>query len=71
MKMPRSKEEFLGSETKKGAARPGRIPGVVWVEWKEVLVEAGPHKDYWKSAEEIKKLFAAKGITPDKDIYMY
>jgi len=67
----RSKKEFLGEETKKGATRPGRIPGVTWIEWKEVLVEGGPHKDYWKSAEEIKKIFSTKGITPDKDIYMY
>ncbi len=67
----RSKEEFLGKETKKGAARPGRIPGVTWIEWKEVLVQAGPHKGYWKSAEEIKKLFSTEGVTPDKDIYMY
>ena len=67
----RSKEEFLGKETKKGAARSGRIPGVTWIEWKEVLVDGGPYKDYWKSAEEIKKLFSAKGITPDKDIYIY
>ena len=67
----RSKKEFLGEETKKGATRPGRIPGVTWIEWKEVLVDGGPHKDYWKSAEEIKKIFSAKEINPDKDIYMY
>lgn len=67
----RSKKEFLGEETKKGATRPGRIPGVTWIEWKEVLVEEGPYKDYWKTAEEIKKIFSAKGVTPDKDIYMY
>ena len=67
----RSKKEELGEETKKGATRPGRIPGVTWIEWKEVLVDGGPHKDYWKSAEEIKKIFSAKGINPDKDIYMY
>jgi thiosulfate/3-mercaptopyruvate sulfurtransferase len=67
----RSKEEFSGAESKKGAARSGRIPGVTWLEWKEVLVDAGPSKNYWKSSEEIKKLFSEKGITPDKDIYMY
>ena len=67
----RSKGEFWGEETKKGATRPGRIPGVIWVEWNKVLVEDGPHKSYWKPAEEIKKIFSAKGITPDKDIYIY
>ena len=67
----RSKEEFLGAETKKGATRPGRIPGVTWVEWKEVLVEAGLYRGYWKSAEEIRRLFSTEGVTPDKDVYMY
>jgi thiosulfate/3-mercaptopyruvate sulfurtransferase len=67
----RSQKEYLGEETKKGALKAGRIPGVTWIEWKEVLVEEGPYKDYWKPAEEIKKIFSAKGVTPDKDIYMY
>jgi len=67
----RSKKEFLGDEMKKGATRSGRIPGVTWVEWKEVLVEEGRYKDYWKPAEEVKKIFSEKGITPDKDIYIY
>ncbi len=67
----RSKNEFWGEEAKKGATRPGRIPGVVWVEWNKVLVEDGPHKGYWKPAEEIKKIFSSKGITPDKDVYIY
>jgi len=67
----RSKGEFWGEETKKGATRPGRIPGVIWIEWNRVLVENGPYKDYWKPAEEIKKIFSAKGVTPDKDIYIY
>jgi thiosulfate/3-mercaptopyruvate sulfurtransferase len=67
----RSKGEFWGEETKKGATRPGRIPGVIWIEWNKVLVEDGPYKDYWQPAEEVKKVFSAKGITPDKDIYIY
>ncbi len=67
----RSKGEFWGEETKKGATRSGRIPGAIWVEWKEVLVEDGPYKGYWKPAEEIKKIFFTKGVTPDEDIYIY
>lgn len=67
----RSKEEFSGEETKKGATRPGRIPGATWIDWKEVLVEGGPYKNYWKPADEIKKIYSAKGVTPDKDIYVY
>ena len=68
----RSQKEFLGEETKGGAIKPGRIPGVPWIEWKEVLIdEDGPNKGYWKSAEEIRKLFADVGVTPDKEIYIY
>jgi 3-mercaptopyruvate sulfurtransferase SseA len=44
---------------------------VIWIEWNKVLVEDGTYKDYWKPAEEVKKVFSARGITPDKDIYIY
>jgi thiosulfate/3-mercaptopyruvate sulfurtransferase len=67
----RSLKEFLGEDLKEGAIRPGRIPGVVWIEWTETLVDKGPFKRFWKSAEEIKRIFTAKGVTPDKDIFMY
>ena len=67
----RSKKEYLGEEIKKGALKGGRIPGVTWIEWKEVIVEEGPFKNYWKSAAEIKKIFSGKGVTPDKDVYIY
>lgn len=67
----RASKEYLGEETLTGAVRPGRIPGVKWIEWREVLIKDGPQKGYWKSAEEIRKLFADLGVTPDKDIYIY
>ncbi len=67
----RAKEEYLGEKTLGGATRPGRIPGVKWVEWKEVLVKDGPYKGYWKHAEEIRRLFAEIGVTPDKEVYIY
>jgi len=67
----RSEKEFTGEELKEGAIKPGRIPGVMWIEWTEALVTQGPYKGYWKSAEEIKRAFSAKGVTPEKDIYMY
>jgi len=53
------------------AVRAGRIPGVAWIEWREVLIKEGPYKGYWKSAEEIRKLFVDIGVTPDKEIYIY
>jgi len=67
----RSKKEYLGEEIKEGAQRAGRIPGVAWIEWKEALIEEGPHQGYWKQSEEIRKIFLTKRITPDKDIYIY
>jgi thiosulfate/3-mercaptopyruvate sulfurtransferase len=67
----RTEKEYAGEEIKKGATRGGRIPGVTWIEWKEAILEEGPYKGYWKSAEEIKKTFSARGVTPEKDIYLY
>jgi len=67
----RSKKEFIGEEAKAGAVKAGRIPRVTWIEWKETVVEEGPDKGYWKSAEEIKRIFSSKGITPEKEIYIY
>jgi len=67
----RSEKEYLGEEMKKGAQKAGRIPGVTWIEWKETIVEEGPYKGYWKSSEEMKRIFSARGVTPDKDVYIY
>jgi len=67
----RTKKEYMGEEIKKGATQGGRIPGVTWIEWKEAIVEEGPYKGYWKSAEEIRKTFSAKGVTREKDVYLY
>ena len=67
----RTKKEYVGEEIKKGATKGGRIPGVTWIEWKKTIVDEGPYKGYWKSAEEIKKAFSAKGVTPEKDVYLY
>jgi len=67
----RSEKEYLGEMKKKGAPKGGRIPGVIWIEWKEAVVKEGPYKGYWKSAEEIKKIYLAKGVTPEKEIYIY
>jgi thiosulfate/3-mercaptopyruvate sulfurtransferase len=62
---------FSGEGTKEGAARPGRIPGAVSVSWEENRVAAGPLKDCWKSPGGLRELYASRGVTPDKDIYIY
>jgi thiosulfate/3-mercaptopyruvate sulfurtransferase len=62
---------YSGVVSKEGAARPGRIPGAVGIFWKENRVASGPEKGCWKSAAALKELYASRGITPDKDIYIY
>jgi len=62
---------YLGEVSREGAARPGHIPGAVGIFWQENRVAAGPHKGHWKRAGELRELYAAKGILPDKDIYIY
>lgn len=63
----RSIEEATGKDLKKGAFRKGRIPGAVWLEYKKAVGEDST----FKTAEELKKLFEEKGITPDKTIIPY
>lgn len=67
----RSRKQYLGEEREEGAVRAGHIPGAVWVEWKESRVPDGPFKSCFKPAAEIKQLYTAQGVTPDKDIYIY
>jgi thiosulfate/3-mercaptopyruvate sulfurtransferase len=64
----RSPEEYTGKTTSPGAKKAGRIPGAVNVEWKENVT--GPNREF-KSAEELRKMYAAKGITPDKEIVVH
>ena len=67
----RSEQLFSGQGSKEGAARPGHIPGAVWIFWEEARNNEGPEKGSWKSAAGIKKIYAARGVTPAKDIYLY
>jgi thiosulfate/3-mercaptopyruvate sulfurtransferase len=64
-------KEYQGHETKEGAARAGHIPGAVSVDWHDTRVAAGPERGCWKSAPELRKIYGAKGVTPDKDVYLY
>jgi len=68
----RSPAEFNGeiiappgmSET---AQRPGHIPGAASIPWAQTVREDGT----FKSRDELAELYAAKGITPDKDVIAY
>lgn len=49
------------------AQRPGRIPGAASIPWGQTVREDGT----FKSPEELKALYEAKGVTSDKDIIAY
>ena len=61
----RSPEEFKGTASTK--LRPGHIPSAINFEYKKVLNDNGT----LKSKEELKKVFASAGITPDKEVIVY
>lgn len=63
----RSLDEATGATTLKGAFRPGRIPNSVWIEFKENLNE----DKTFKTAEELRALYEAQGVTSDKIIIPY
>jgi thiosulfate/3-mercaptopyruvate sulfurtransferase len=50
-----------------GAQRGGHVPGAANIPWATAVREDGTFKD----ADELRELYAAKGITPDKDIIAY
>ncbi len=49
------------------AQRAGHIPGAASIPWAQAVREDGR----FKPAEELAALYAAKGITPDKDVIAY
>jgi thiosulfate/3-mercaptopyruvate sulfurtransferase len=61
----RSDGEWNGTNTR-GNKRQGHMPGAVHLEWTNNL-SADPAKR-WKSAEELKAMFEAAGVTPDKEV---
>ncbi len=49
------------------AQRGGHIPGAASIPWAQTVREDGT----FKSPEELQALYAAKGVTPDKDVIAY
>jgi thiosulfate/3-mercaptopyruvate sulfurtransferase len=49
------------------AQRPGHIPGAASIPWAQTVQEDGT----FKRADDLRALYEAKGITPDKDIIAY
>ena len=64
----RSDGEWTGAN-KRGGLRGGRIPGAVHLEWTHF--NTGGDIPVLKTADEIRKILADEGITPDKNVIIY
>jgi len=60
-----SGDEYFGRAVR--AARGGAIPGAVHIEYVNNLDETGA----FKPADELKAMYEAAGITPEKEIVPY
>jgi thiosulfate/3-mercaptopyruvate sulfurtransferase len=49
------------------ARRGGAVPGAVHIEWTRNLAESGE----FKSADELRKMYADAGVTPDREVITY
>ncbi|MBI4916360.1 MAG: sulfurtransferase [Acidobacteria bacterium] len=69
----RSPGEFSGEllhmpdYPQEGAIRGGHIPGAVNIPWGVAVADDGT----FRSAEEIRKIYEAEGVTSDKDVVVY
>jgi thiosulfate/3-mercaptopyruvate sulfurtransferase len=61
----RTADEYAGKDVR--ARRGGHIPGAVNVEWKENLRADGT----FKSLDELRAMYAAQAVTPDKTVVTY
>jgi thiosulfate/3-mercaptopyruvate sulfurtransferase len=70
----RSPKEYSGelismpNYPQEGATRGGHIPGAVSIPWAQAVNEADAT---FKSADELRTLYEAKGITPDEEVIAY
>ncbi|WP_432663061.1 sulfurtransferase [Wukongibacter baidiensis] len=67
----RSIKESTGEDLKSGAFRKGRIPSSVFIEYKNAINVGDGEDTTFKTLEELKELYEAKGVTPDKTIIAY
>jgi thiosulfate/3-mercaptopyruvate sulfurtransferase len=61
----RSDAEYCGTNVR--AARGGAVPGAVHIEWTRNLTPDGE----FKPARELRQMYEAAGVTPDKDVITY
>lgn len=69
----RSPQEYSGElmappgYEQEGASRTGHIPGAQSIPWAQAVRDDGT----FKSADELRELYAGKGVTPDKEVRAY
>lgn len=69
----RSPQEYAGElmappgYEQEGASRTGHIPGAASIPWATAVRDDGT----FKSADELREIYAGKGITPDKEVRAY
>jgi len=61
----RTAGEYDGSDVR--AARGGHIPGAVHVDW----TDATAGDNVLKSPDDLRRLYAARGVTPDKEVIVH
>ncbi|MBI2911933.1 MAG: sulfurtransferase [Chloroflexi bacterium] len=61
----RSPDEYMGEERRTNQ-RVGHIPGAVNIEWSRALTD--DERRTWRPAPELRALYEAAGVTPDRDI---
>lgn len=67
----RSQDEYTGQKQLDGAFRKGTIPTSIWMEYKQLIHSGDGGDSTFKTAEELRQMLEAKGITPDKTIIVY
>ncbi|TGV00272.1 sulfurtransferase [Flavivirga rizhaonensis] len=65
----RNKDEFSGKRQKKGASRGGHIPNSILLDWAHAVNFNTTKK--FKSYKDLLDLYQSKGITKEKEIYVY
>ena len=67
----RSAGEYDGSVQRPGAGRAGHVPGAVHLNYQDSLSKQDGAKNRFRSAAELREMFEARGVTPDKKIIVY
>lgn len=65
----RSKDEYMGSKWKDGAAKAGRIPNSIHLDWSEAIHFDGSKK--FKSLADLERIFARLGASKEDKIIVY